>query len=84
MKFVNPKELLEISNLLAASSKEALGLLQASFILNEKFPRGISLSNEEMIRAVNFLTSQSDGILSYDDSLNIVRSLYKYNFIDAN
>jgi len=84
MKFVNPKELLEISNLLAASSKETLGLLQASFILNKRFPRGISLSNEEMIRAVNFLTSQSDGILSYDDSLNIVRSLYKYNFIDAN
>jgi len=84
MRYVDPKELVEFSNLLNSASKETLGLLQASLILNRKFPKGTALSSEEMIRAANFLTSQSRGILSFDDSMNVVRTLYNHKVVSVN
>jgi len=76
MKIQNSNKTIYFVKILNNTSKETLGLLSAAYILNKKFPNITKLTASEMDDGANYLSQKSNGSLSVNDSLNVVRILY--------
>ena len=84
MRFQDPKRLIEFTKALSSSSTEALGMLSAAIVLNNRFPKDKPLTTKQFVEAVDMLKDKSRGVLTTTDCSNIINVLYKHENVVIN